>query len=149
MHHRLQYGLLGTAFLLFALLLIGLMYGRFKLQRSDDLMHYRVEQHAEGSDAAMRIDAVFASVYENLRTIARLPGVRALERNGENFDANARLTVQEIYNNMASRVTLSEVYLVPLNFDPDAINPKTGHPRTSFFDTNSTGVTALKTMMSR
>ena len=133
MNHRLQNGLLGAAFLLFTLLLFGMVHVMSKMHKVDDLLHYRVEQHAVGSEAATRIDAVFGSIYENLRTIARLPGVRALERHGENFDANARLTVQEIYNNLASKVTLSEVYLVPLDFDPDAIDPKTGRPQEPAF----------------
>ncbi|MGE3174736.1 MAG: ATP-binding protein [Planctomycetota bacterium] len=69
---------------------------------------------------------VFRTMYEGLRTIARLPGVRGIDRYARDFDSNARQTVQEIYNNLATHVEMSEVYIVPLDLDPDAIDPNTG-----------------------
>ena len=71
-------------------------------------------------------EETFRSMYEGLRTIARLPSVRRLGR-GRDLDADARTTAQEVYNNLAMRVDMSEVYVIPFDFDPDTVDPGTGH----------------------
>ncbi|MEQ1632223.1 MAG: ATP-binding protein, partial [Planctomycetota bacterium] len=71
-------------------------------------------------------EGTFRSMYEGLRTIARLPSVRRLVR-GRDLDSDARTTAQEVYNNLAMRVDMSEVYVVPVDFDPDSVDPRTGH----------------------
>ncbi len=68
------------------------------------------------------------SIYENLRTLASLPSVRAIERHGENFSDEARVTFQQIYNNLATNVDVSEVYVVPESLDHGRIDPVTGKP---------------------
>jgi hypothetical protein len=51
-----------------------------------------------------------------------LPGVQNIDFQSENFDSNTRLTIQEIYNNIANRVSLSEIYIAPLEFNPERID---------------------------
>ena len=80
-------------------------------------------------DTAIRLENNFRRIHQGLRTIARLPGVRALDRYGVNFSDDARTSVQEIYNNLAESVAVSEFYIVPADFDPDAIDPTTGKPQ--------------------
>ncbi|MBS1703459.1 MAG: methyl-accepting chemotaxis protein [Armatimonadetes bacterium] len=74
---------------------------------------------------ADKLEGDFAQFYQGLRTIARLPGVRDIDRYAKNFNTDAKGAVQEIYNNLASNVALSEVYIVPLDLDPDKIDPVT------------------------
>ncbi|MFO0829342.1 MAG: ATP-binding protein [Phycisphaerales bacterium] len=93
------------------------------------LGRYRGESRVELDRAAESVDAAFRSMYEGLRTIARLPGVRAIDRYARDFDADARSTVQEIYNNLALSVAMSEVYIVPLDLDPDELDANTGAPQ--------------------
>ncbi|MFO1427952.1 MAG: response regulator [Steroidobacteraceae bacterium] len=94
------------------------------LKERSDLEHaraaFRHEAHDDAIRAAARVEAHFRAVFEGLRTIARLPGVRSIDPRGRNFDANARGTAQEIYNNLASGHAISEFYIVPLALDPDA-----------------------------
>ncbi len=108
------------------------------------LESYRYEQHNAASLVGHDIETSLRDMYQGLRTIARLPGVRGIARypsshdsdSIENtFDENARLTVQEIYNNLASNVAMSEVYIVPVDMEPDEIDEHTGklqEPITTF-----------------
>ena len=78
----------------------------------------------------LEIESVFRVLYESARTIALLPGVRKI--NGRNrvsenenviaqgrFTEDAALTVQQIYNNLASNVAVSEIYAVLKGFAPE------------------------------
>ncbi len=87
--------------------------------------HYRHESHAQSEAVAYNVERVFRSMYQGIRTIALLPGVRSIDRYGKNFDANARQTTQELYNNLASNVAMSEVYIVPLEMQPDTMDAHT------------------------
>ncbi|MFO1009430.1 MAG: methyl-accepting chemotaxis protein [Planctomycetota bacterium] len=99
--------------------------------RSDSSMareHFVADAQARARQVGGGVEGAFTQLYQGLRTIARLPGVRDIDRRGEHFDADARTSVQEIYNNLAVNVAMSEVYIVPLDLDPDAIDPATGQP---------------------
>lgn len=58
--------------------------------------------------------------------MARLPGVRAIDRYGEHFEGDACGAMQELYNDLATSAALSEVHIVPVDLDPDRIDPITG-----------------------
>ncbi len=79
---------------------------------------------------AREMEATFRAMYEAARTIALLPGVRKIEgrnRSSETEDAvalgrfpeDAALTVQQIYNNLAVNVPVSEIYAVLKGFAPE------------------------------
>jgi len=68
------------------------------------------------------------AMYQGLRTIARLPGTRDIDRYGRNLDETTRSSIQEVYNNLYDNIALSEVYIVPVDFEPDLIDPVTGKP---------------------
>ncbi len=105
----------------------------------DDLALAKAEYVSESRRITDRtsqdVAHVFQAIYEQLRTIGRLPGLKGFSHDqefvdfrggGEAFDADAREAIQEIYNNLASSVDMSEVYIVPADFDPEAIDPQTG-----------------------
>jgi len=89
---------------------------------------YLKESRAISAGVAYRIDESFRLLYHGLRTMARLPGVRSIDRHAANFDRDALRTAQEIYNNLASEISLSELYIVPADFDPDRWDPVTRKP---------------------
>lgn len=101
---------------------------RFSEHRSLDaaLTDYQHRSQAEAAHIGAHLGNCFNGIYEGARTIARLPGVRSIDRYATNFDGDARRTVQEIYNNLASSVALSELYIVPVDMDPDTADPATG-----------------------
>lgn len=82
----------------------------------------------EAQTKLKRIEQLFEHVYEDLRTLASLPSVRAIDRHGVALVGDSRETFQQIYNNLANAVAISEVYLIPADFDPERIDPATGKP---------------------
>lgn len=82
----------------------------------------------EAQTKLKRIDQLFEHVYEDLRTLASLPSVRGIDRHGAALVGDSRETFQQIYNNLANAVAVSEVYLIPADFDPERIDPVTGKP---------------------
>lgn len=117
------------------------------------LSNHRIESRNETSIVAAGIENAFTQTYQGLRTIARMPAVRGIERyddaidfhgGGSGLDAGARQVIQEIYNNLASNVAMSEVYIAPVDMAPDEIDPHTGELETPIatFDELIVGRTA-------
>ncbi len=90
--------------------------------------HYLVENHNRTVNRADQVNEVLSNTYENLRTLASLPSVRNIDRHGENMSEEAHVTFQQIYNNLAESVAISEVYVLPIDFDPNSIDKVTGKP---------------------
>ncbi len=89
------------------------------------------QRYIENSQAAARttaktVEDALRAVYENVRTLSYLPSVRNLDRHGTNLGDEGRATIQQIYNNLANNVSISEVYFLPLDFDPDRFDAATG-----------------------
>ena len=95
----------------------------FDLLKAD----YVARSTTEAERGAGDIDDAFLHIYQNLRTLASLPGIRTIDRHGDNLPPEARVTFQMIYNNLADSVAVSEVYVTPADFDPDRVDPVTGH----------------------
>jgi diguanylate cyclase (GGDEF)-like protein len=127
--YRLFPQVLALAFLL--LWLLGaLVIWRNWLTSSE---YVRVELQKEMTVAlrskATEIEGVLQRTYRTIRTISLLPGVRAVtphNRSNEDEDvvSEGRIsqadydTVQQLYNHVASSVSVSEIYLVFDGFDP-------------------------------
>lgn len=79
----------------------------------------RREAALESHDQAKLIERAFAQVYQGLRTLARLPSIRNIGPDASTLSFDARTSAQEIYNTLASNVAVSEVYVLPRDFDPD------------------------------
>jgi hypothetical protein len=93
-----------------------------ELLKSEYVDKARAEAGRRGAD----VDRAFAEIYQNLRTLASLPGIRAIDRHAETLTPEARATFQMIYNNLANSVSVSEVYVIPPDFSPDRLDPATG-----------------------
>jgi signal transduction histidine kinase/ActR/RegA family two-component response regulator len=99
---------------------------REKLASLDKARAEHIEKiHQDSRRVADRLENYVDQIYRGLRTIARLPGVRSIDRHGKDF-GDTRIGAQEIYNNLAETVKVSEVYILPVDFDPDALDPLTG-----------------------
>jgi hypothetical protein len=90
------------------------------------LVNYREHSADQAKAASTAVSSALQQVYQNLRTISLLPSVIKIDRHGEGLGDDARLAIQQIYNNLMSNVSVSEVYIVPAGFNPDRIDPKTG-----------------------
>ncbi len=118
---RLSYGLIVVVG---AILLLGVNF-RFHLDVANAKKQFREEAKHATQVKVTQVQSSINQIYQGLRTMARLPGVRQIDRFGNNFDANAKGAVQEIYNCLANNVALSEIYIVPRSLEPDEIDPKT------------------------
>jgi hypothetical protein len=89
---------------------------RWKASREYDaaVQNYRASAHSEAVLAAKNVSVAFDQIYQNLRTIGLLASVRRIDRHGDTLSADARQSVQQLYNNLAKNVDVSEVYVVPV-----------------------------------
>ena len=90
------------------------------------LQNYRKHASIEARDNANSISRSLNYIYQGMRTISLLPSVKSIDRHGKYLDTNARESIVQIYNNMVSNVAVSEIYIVPVDIDPDAIDATTG-----------------------
>jgi methyl-accepting chemotaxis protein len=91
---------------------------------------FRIEQHAQNLATADDAQDQFTAIFQSLRTISRLPSVMKIDRHATNVNSDGITTIQEIYNNLASNVSVSEVYIISKDLDPDRIDPVTQAPET-------------------
>ena len=82
---------------------------------------YQSTKLAELQQVQTNILNRFHFIATELRTISRLPSVRELEHRP--LDSASRRTIQEIYNNLVKDAQVSELYLIPAQFDAEASNP--------------------------
>jgi len=87
---------------------------------------FREECSASSRDVTDKVEECMKAAYQTLRTIARLPGVRGIDRHGTNLHPDSKAAIQELYNTVAGNIALSEVYVVPAEMDPTRIDPVTG-----------------------
>ena len=71
------------------------------------------------------LDNALTQIYQNIRTLSLLPDVIGMDRHATNLGPSAKATIQQIYNNLWSNVTVSEIYFTPETFDPLKIDPVT------------------------
>lgn len=67
-----------------------------------------------------------AAIYEGIRTISLLPSVRALNPLSRNISEDSRANIQQIYNNLKSSLDVSEIYILPADFNPQRLDSQTG-----------------------
>ena len=120
----------GAASLVAILAMAGGLAGMVALKtardRAEALDSYRARAHAESQIAADAIGNALDQIYQNLRTISLLASVRKIDRHGEALTEDGRQSIQQLFNNLAGNVDVSEVYVVPVDLDPEAVDPKTG-----------------------
>ena len=102
-------------------------------QQNQEVQRQRARQEtleALLAPKARELESAFRVMYESARTIALLPGIRKITgRNRLNededviaqgrFSEDSALTVQQIYNNLAVNIAVSEVYAVLKGFAPE------------------------------
>jgi len=87
---------------------------------------YKHESSVETGQKAEQIHQSFNQIFQGIRTISFLPSIKSIDRHGKTIDGNARESIIQIYNNLRSNVTVSEVYIVPVTLEPERIDPETG-----------------------
>jgi diguanylate cyclase (GGDEF)-like protein len=81
---------------------------------------------AQSKEIAGQLSNSLRSIYENIRTISFLPSLRNTDETKNLINEDSLAAIQQIYNNLANGVDVSEVYILQKNFDPTQIDPLTG-----------------------
>jgi signal transduction histidine kinase len=85
-----------------------------------------IEKHKfEAREVQEKVQHHLQLIYQGLRTISRIPAVKNLEMNNPKLSPEMTKTLQEIYNNLKLSIHVSEIYIVPINFEPDQIDALT------------------------
>ncbi len=88
----------------------------------------RAKEETDTRDHAHQVEQALKQVYQNIRTLSMLPDVRGMDRHASNLGPSAKATIQQVYNNLWSNVSVSEIYFIPESFDPAKTDPVTGKP---------------------
>lgn len=99
-----------------ATLLALIMGWRFQTDQALALRTYRDQQDRQVEQAANRLRGLFEQTYYTCRTLGRLPSVRSLDRV---LSPGDHQTLSELYDALAAQVDVSELYVVPRDFDPE------------------------------
>ncbi|MFZ4532592.1 MAG: methyl-accepting chemotaxis protein [Alsobacter sp.] len=109
-------------------LMAGLIFINARHDGEAALTRHRARIDAEAAVQRQTLEDVLRDVYRNLRTISLLSGVTRIDRHGTNLSGNAHHSIAQIYANLASAVSVSEIYILPASLDPDRTDPVTGKP---------------------
>lgn len=102
------------------------IYFKSENEYSEAVSRYRDVALEDYKHIKETIEHEFEEIYSNLRIITNLPSISSIERHASNLSSSDRATIQEIYNNLVRHVKISEIYIIPKDFNPDAIDPETG-----------------------
>ena len=104
------------------------------------LIHYVGQKNIDGlieeRQNQARVDSLlvandiedrFKLLYQGARTIGRLSSVREVGAHENKLSEGDRLVIDEIYHNMVDNISVSKMYIVPANFDPEQTDVLTGN----------------------
>jgi hypothetical protein len=72
---------------------------------------------------ATTVEQKIKTSYEAIRTVSLLPGVRKIESPQQILPVDTIASIQQLYNNAFLNIQLSEIYIVPNNFNSQNISP--------------------------
>ncbi|MCG6971327.1 MAG: PAS domain S-box protein, partial [Gammaproteobacteria bacterium] len=75
---------------------------------------------------AEKINNRLGNIHQGMHTLAHLPGIASAIKNNGKIESDYRRVIQELYNFLYTSVKLTEIYIVPLHFDPHKIDPRSG-----------------------
>jgi methyl-accepting chemotaxis protein len=111
-----------------AIIIAGFINYKFESDKELVLIDYQKSKVLELKEAKVNFENKIHAIYQSIRTMSLLPGVRKVDRYGKNFSDDSKIAVQQIYNNAFLNINLSEIYLLPKTLNPDTIDPVTKKP---------------------
>jgi hypothetical protein len=90
------------------------------------LTNYKKVSQAKADESAKSMSDSIKLLYQGIRTISFLPSVQEIDRYGKTLDKNAHASIEQIYKNMVSNISVSEIYIVPVDLEPEKIDLTTG-----------------------
>lgn len=118
--------MLSLVIILVGVLLLSSIEKKTELDLVSARGHYESESRSQLELVAKNIESSLSQTYQNIRTISYFPSIKKINKHATNLDVDTRTAIQEIYNNLANNVFVSELYISSLEFNPEAIDPVTG-----------------------
>jgi len=121
---------IGAGFLFLWALSMAVIWARWASESSGIESEMRKDATVSLRAKALEVEGILLRTYQTIRTISMLPGVRgAVAKNRNSAEINAQElgwigekefnTVQQLYNQIASSVSVSEIYVIQDGFRPD------------------------------
>ncbi len=110
---------------LLGLLFVTAMFSTAEIQAYAVWKGFIVRTEMSARAEARQTDQSLDRIYESLRTIAFLPGVKMLYTRHDVLAIDTKDTAQQIYNNLATNTEVSEIYIVQVGFNPEKLDPVT------------------------
>ncbi len=88
---------------------------------------YKKNSHVMALAQTQKMEDNLKLIYQGLRTISYLPSVKVINRHATNLSLDAYNSINEMYKNLISNVSLTEIYIVPKSLNADLIDPFTKH----------------------
>ncbi|MHC4242977.1 MAG: methyl-accepting chemotaxis protein [Planctomycetota bacterium] len=123
-----------TKILICVLLLAGIfgtcfLFRSYRSDKEDVRSTFLKGERVKLDRKVAQLELVLKQIYQGARTISLLPSIRGLEGGNlpkgfeskydlTRFSADAHSTVQQIYNNLSSNVSVSEIYCILRGFHP-------------------------------
>ena len=118
---------LGYGLIIFIGVMIAfLVHEKTKSDYNIAIKSYRELSKKDLQDESLKLGNAFRQIYQGIRTVSLLPSVKSIERHGENIGENDNESIIQIYENLRADVVISEIYIVPLDLEPEQIDPATG-----------------------
>ncbi len=117
-------------FIAFIMLVSIVVFSFSYINKSKQIPEDTMNEFLHGSFAEKKAElkSTFDTMYQSARTISLLPSVRSIEGGNRTVDTedvvklgrfseDALMTVQQIYNNLANNVSVSEIYIITEGLD--------------------------------
>ncbi len=108
-----------------ALVLTGGQFWKYRNNLESFKTLYREQKNTEVDKTVSEIDSKLSYFYQSMRTMSLLPGVKKVDRHGTNLDDDAKMSLQQLFNNAYLNIKMSEIYVIPADLDPEKIDPVT------------------------
>ena len=91
--------------------------------------YYHIQSHNDTWRVKERLETLFQETYLNLRTFGRMPAVRNYGSVPGSVSPSDSDLLQELFNNLESRVEVLRLYILTKDFDPNNVNVSNGIPK--------------------
>lgn len=109
----------------FFVLSIGFIFHNFQTQKNEFTLVFQKQKKTEVIHVAKTVEDRLLRVYQTLRTISLLPGLRNIDRYGKNLTKDAKESIQQLYNDGHVDLNLAKIYVLPETLNPKNIDPMT------------------------
>jgi hypothetical protein len=108
-------------------LLALLVHTKYTADMESTRQEYIMASQVQMQEDALRIQEAITQIYQGIRTIGQLPSIKGIDRHGKLLKPDDSESVIQLYKNLRTNVTISEIYIVPADLEPEQIDPVTGN----------------------